>query len=562
MMTNDEDIRAALSYIDPHDRDTWVNTAYSLKNEFGESGFDLWDQWSQQSDNYNNRAARSVWKSIKAPKRSIGSLFHEARANGYRPEKPYTPPSAEEQAKRRAERETARLAEEAALVKKQTEVKQLSGRIWQRSEPATAGHPYLTAKGITDPAIMGQLRLNEYQGQTNLLVPVYYEREMVNLQSILPDGTKRFFEGGQVKGGYSVVGKADDYQHGLVLAEGLATAASIHQATGKPVIVAFHAGNLVPIAERLSKVLPEQVPVTIAVDNDASQTGMKKALQAAAVLGERAHVVEPEFTMTQIQRYQTENGLDSQGRPKLPSDFNDLHHLAGLDAVRRTLEPVLRQAEPPEAEVEKPVETKQPTTEQTITEPPAEQDWDAIAAEEARQRGIRLPPSPATAPSTQAADKAASLHEESDMSRTDQTSEVNAIEYDGRRQQQSPTIEPPVNQPKTVKAAPEAEPPVGQPAAKARKAEAEPEIKAQAAPSLSEKKPVLDLNYRIPPDSIKSRYVVADGQYLAADNLSTVLFVYRQRKETQHTFGQCTGRQRHAGSGERKRLGQPQAERQ
>ena len=52
---------------------------------------------------------------------------------------------------------------------------------------------------------------------------------------------------------------------------------------------------MVAVAERLAQKLPQNVPVVIAVDNDASQTGIKKARQAAALLGDRATAIQPEF---------------------------------------------------------------------------------------------------------------------------------------------------------------------------------------------------------------------------------------------------------------------------
>lgn len=55
------------------------------------------------------------------------------------------------------------------------------------------------------------------------------------------------------------------------------TAASVYQATGKPVVVAFDAGNLKAVSEKLLNVLPENVPVYFAVGQDSSQTGLHKA---------------------------------------------------------------------------------------------------------------------------------------------------------------------------------------------------------------------------------------------------------------------------------------------
>lgn len=336
-MSDIDDIRSALSYIDSHDRDTWWQVGAAVKDELGENGYDLWDEWSQRADNYDNRAAKSTWKSLKPGSFSIGTVWKLARQNGWQPAKPYTPPSVEEQARRKAESEARRQAAEQERQQTQQRVKGTAQKIWNSSRPASLSHPYLAAKGITNPDSIAGLRQNEYKDNDNLIIPVLYENEMVNLQSINQDGGKRFLAGGQVQGAYAFIGKADDVEKvGVVMAEGYATAASIYEATGKPVIIAFDAGNMVAVAERLAQKLPQNVPVVIAVDNDASQTGIKKARQAAALLGDRATAIQPEFSMTLIQQYQKGKGVDEKGRPPLPSDFNDLHQLAGLEAVRQS----------------------------------------------------------------------------------------------------------------------------------------------------------------------------------------------------------------------------------
>lgn len=336
-MSDIDDIRSALSYIDSHDRDTWWQVGAAVKDELGENGYDLWDEWSQRADNYDNRAAKSTWKSLKPGSFSIGTVWKLARQNGWQPAKPYTPPSVEEQARRKAESEARRQAAEQERQQTQQRVKGTAQKIWNSSRPASLSHPYLAAKGITNPDAIAGLRQNEYKDNDNLIIPVLYENEIVNLQSINQDGGKRFLAGGQVQGAYAFIGKADDVEKvGVVMAEGYATAASIYEATGKPVIIAFDAGNMVAVAERLAQKLPQNVPVVIAVDNDASQTGIKKARQAAALLGDRATAIQPEFSMTLIQQYQKGKGVDEKGRPPLPSDFNDLHQLAGLEAVRQS----------------------------------------------------------------------------------------------------------------------------------------------------------------------------------------------------------------------------------
>ncbi|HHK5990445.1 TPA: LPD7 domain-containing protein [Neisseria subflava] len=336
-MSDIDDIRSALSYIDSHDRDTWWQVGAAVKDELGENGYDLWDEWSQRADNYDNRAAKSTWKSLKPGSFSIGTVWKLARQNGWQPAKPYTPPSVEEQAWRKAESEARRQVAEQERQQTQQRVKGTAQKIWNSSRPASLSHPYLAAKGITNPDAIAGLRQNEYKDNDNLIIPVLYENEIVNLQSINQDGGKRFLAGGQVQGAYAFIGKAEDVEKvGVVMAEGYATAASIYEATGKPVIIAFDAGNMVAVAERLAQKLPQNVSVVIAVDNDASQTGIKKARQAAALLGDRATAIQPEFSMTLIQQYQKGKGVDEKGRPPLPSDFNDLHQLAGLETVRQS----------------------------------------------------------------------------------------------------------------------------------------------------------------------------------------------------------------------------------
>jgi inner membrane protein len=336
-MADYDEIRAALNHIGADDRDMWIRMGAAVKDEMGEDGFHLWDEWSQTSGNYNTRDAKAAWKSFKAGHISIGTLFYHARQNGWRPEKPYVPLSDAEKARRQAESEAKRLEAERLRQEGYERVKGTAQRIWAQSVPATLAHPYLTAKGITDPAVVSGIRQNEYNDSLRLQIPVFYDGQLYNLQSIAPTGDKRFLKDGRKDGGYTVIGDASKISNGVVIAEGFATAASIHQATGQPVIVAFDADNMVKVSETLARNLPSDTKVTIAVDNDASGKGLHSARQAAAFFGDRAVAIEPEFSMQQIQKFQQTARMDKQGRPKLPSDYNDLHQLAGIEAVRKAL---------------------------------------------------------------------------------------------------------------------------------------------------------------------------------------------------------------------------------
>ena len=509
-MSDIDDIRSALSYIDSHDRDTWWQVGAAVKDELGENGYDLWDEWSQRADNYDNRAAKSTWKSLKPGSFSIGTVWKLARQNGWQPAKPYTPPSVEEQARRKAESEARRQAAEQERQQTQQRVKGTAQKIWNSSRPASLSHPYLAAKGITNPDAIAGLRQNEYKDNDNLIIPVLYENEIVNLQSINQDGGKRFLAGGQVQGAYAFIGKADDVEKvGVVMAEGYATAASIYEATGKPVIIAFDAGNMVAVAERLAQKLPQNVPVVVAVDNDASQTGIKKARQAVALLGDRAAAIQPEFTMTQIQQYQKGKGVDEKGRPPLPSDFNDLHQLAGLEAVRQTFKEGINLVPKPDIS----------SQEQAITD-----ELEAWRERADKANNGSIEPKHLENPMNS---------ESKENIQTTLAAETNSIEFDGRRQN--------VNEPETSKnTKPEQQPghkhsetKHSEPAQESEKKEQsgkqpEPETEAPKTANLSEKsqetrKVVLDLQYRIP-ENIKTRYHTVGGKFYSVSDHKTVLF--------------------------------------
>lgn len=76
-------IAHALSFVDAHDRDRWVQMGMAVKSEMGDDGFELWRDWSAKAPSYNKKAAIATWKSFKANGGvTIASLFHEAKAGG------------------------------------------------------------------------------------------------------------------------------------------------------------------------------------------------------------------------------------------------------------------------------------------------------------------------------------------------------------------------------------------------------------------------------------------------------------------------------------------------
>ena len=121
----------------------------------------------------------------------------------------------------------------------------------------------------------------------------------------------------------------------VIIAEGFATAASIDRAVNHgqpesqkiPIAVCFDAGNI----EHSLKNIKERYPThsfTIAADNDSLKNGHgrnvgeEKAIAAAKKYG--AKVISPKF-INQQQLHQTNKS----------SDFNDLHKIEGIEAVRK-----------------------------------------------------------------------------------------------------------------------------------------------------------------------------------------------------------------------------------
>ncbi|SMP42430.1 putative DNA primase/helicase [Desulfonatronum zhilinae] len=185
---------------------------------------------------------------------------------------------------------------------------------YDRARPASPDHPYLIKKGIKP---LPGLR----QSGNLLIVPIMDEAgKIVSLQYISPDGQKRFLKGGKTGGGlFAIKGSGT-----LAVGEGLATNATIHEAKGWTVLVAFNAGNLRRVAEIARKRYPDR-RIIICADNDTETQG-NPGLNAAQ---DAARAVSGLLAVP-----------DMGGRP---CDWNDYHQAHGLETARAALE----QATPP-----------------------------------------------------------------------------------------------------------------------------------------------------------------------------------------------------------------------
>lgn len=184
--------------------------------------------------------------------------------------------------------------------------------ILARVQPAE-GHPYLAKKAIQSHG------LGVYKDV--LVVPVCVDGEVTSLQFIGADGQKRFLRHGAIAGGYWPLGKLDGAA-AMIVGEGVATACSLHEATGLPVVAAFSAGNLLAVGRWLRRKYP-LARLVFAADDDhltPGNPGVTKAREVAgAVVGS---VAVPEF------------GPD---RGEGETDFNDMARRLGPAGVREAI---------------------------------------------------------------------------------------------------------------------------------------------------------------------------------------------------------------------------------
>ena len=229
--------------------------------------------------------------------------------------------------------EMRRLSEEhqkqlkAELAAKQKAATLAARRLWKETTTeAPDDFPYLKAKGVQSHGI-------KRYALTKLLVPMRnIDGEIQTLQYIDVQGVKRFYPDAPVKGAFFAIGLTDGYlrlnpEMPILLCEGYATAATIHECqfqpavyngTSVPVVAAMNAGNLFPVAEALKDKYPGH-PIIIMADNDRHEdgynTGIKKAEEAVRRLALQG-IIYPEFAQ------------DEEG-----SDWNDYAAIHGKEAT-------------------------------------------------------------------------------------------------------------------------------------------------------------------------------------------------------------------------------------
>jgi hypothetical protein len=77
-------VKAALRFIGGwDDRKTWIDVGIYVKAALGDAGYDLWAEWSAQSQKFDNVEAQATWATFSPTRTGGGQLFQMAEAAGW-----------------------------------------------------------------------------------------------------------------------------------------------------------------------------------------------------------------------------------------------------------------------------------------------------------------------------------------------------------------------------------------------------------------------------------------------------------------------------------------------
>ncbi|QAR47400.1 DNA primase [Kosakonia cowanii] len=189
------------------------------------------------------------------------------------------------------------------------------------ARPAT-GNTYLTRKGLAERECLTLTTTHKTGGVSyragDVVVPLHDDTgRLVNVQLINADGDKRTLKGGAVKGACHIIEGQKQAGKRLWIAEGYATALTVHHLTGETVMVALSSVNLLSLASLARRQHPA-CQIILAADRDLSGDGQTKAAAAADAC----------------------NGVVAL--PPVFGDWNDAFTLNGEDATRRAVYDAIR----------------------------------------------------------------------------------------------------------------------------------------------------------------------------------------------------------------------------
>ena len=328
-------IREALAFIPVGGHDERVRVAFMLKSELGDTGRDLWDEWR---DGRGDDEDASVWKSAsETGLLTIGTLFHEAKANGWRDDGGYQKPTPEELEKRRQAAVDRKKREKSEIERERADTAAKAAAIFKAAADPV-DNPYLASKRVSPVATLREIDAGAaaailgYTPKSGgelltgrlLVIPVKQGDRLSTLELIDGTGRKAALAGrGGKAGGYWATERLPDGDGDgltLLIGEGVATVLSASAATGHPGIAALSSGNLPVVAKTMRERYPAAALVILADRVKSTGAPDPHAIEAARSVGGKLAV--PDF------------GPD--GDPDM-IDFNDMAQICGVEAVGRAI---------------------------------------------------------------------------------------------------------------------------------------------------------------------------------------------------------------------------------
>lgn len=256
----------------------------------------------------------------------VGSFGNWRGQERHRVEVDWQGISEDERARLQAERQARDESDRRERAAEAARAAMGAAELWA-SAGRTGTSVYLQRKGVEAEAC-------RYFPDGSIVVPLLRydlprDQALRAVQRIWPNGAKRFTKGCQKPGvsvrlGHVVVGEP------ILLCEGYATGLTLRMAVQRrlPVFVALDAGNLLPVAQLVRTLHPDE-PLLLCADDDyrtAGNPGRDKAQQVVRLVAD-AHHTWPVFR--------------AGSRGVKDTDFNDLHVREGLNVVQRQLRHVM-----------------------------------------------------------------------------------------------------------------------------------------------------------------------------------------------------------------------------
>jgi phage/plasmid primase-like uncharacterized protein/phage/plasmid-associated DNA primase len=191
-------------------------------------------------------------------------------------------------------------------------------------------HDYLNRKKISGLNIAeAGIKIDPKDGA--LLIPLKdIDDKIWSLQRIYPNGDKRFYPGGRIRGCmFFIGGRAPElnYEGVIYVSEGFATSASVYLSTKSYTAGAFNAGNLRNVCAEIRRKYPK-ARIIICADSDRWSRGPNKSPINPGY--EAAYRAKAELNV----EIRLPHFIDFTDRP---TDFNDLHNKFGLEELTRQL---------------------------------------------------------------------------------------------------------------------------------------------------------------------------------------------------------------------------------